>query len=227
MKNTKMVTGILKNKNEALGNIGTQNGHIDENSSKDDLHRFRQQVYENTLLNAKLMDSRNHQDIRRLSSGGDNDEYMSFGDEVAPHRIPKDILQMRLEQEGKVLPLDAHNITSNDGSENIVWNKQNLAENEILKQQYQDIHVDEPKTPYQGAIDLQGEYYTVDDDEDEGLDGFSLGDPSISEPVLSKKDEENEEEVAEAPKKSFAELRKDHYKVGNALKHGKNLLNQD
>ena len=87
-------------------------------------------------------------------------------------------------------------------NDNIIWNKQNLDENEILKQQYQDIHVDEPKTPYQGAVDLEGEYYKVDDDE---LEDFSLGDSAV-------------EVEEEKPKKSFAEMRKEHYKLGNALK---------
>lgn len=215
-----MVVGILKNKNSNQQNeedLEKAYKNLEESSSKEDLHSFRQKVYENTLLNAKLTDSKNHEGIRRLSSGSDSEEYQGNTADGHHFKIPKDVLQMRLEQTGKSSPptTPTKNANYEDG-ENIIWNKKNLDENEILKQQYQDIHVDEPKTPYQGAIDLQGEYYKVDEDEDD-LDGFSLGDPVVAEP---------KSESAEKPKKSFAEMRKAHYNLGTSMKKGKELLEQ-
>lgn len=189
-----MVVGILKNKEQ---DNSVQQQDIDHNSSKEDLQKFRKQVYENTLLNAKLTDQNNHLGIKRLSetSLSPSKEFEGETEDGHHFKVPKDVLQMKLEQSEPSTP-----------NENIMWNKQNLDENEILKQQYQDIHVDEPKTPYQGAIDLQGEYYRVDDDD---LEDFSLGDSAV---------EPEEEKEVEKPKKSFAELRKEHYKLGNALK---------
>lgn len=189
-----MVVGILKNKEQ---DTPVQHQDIDHNSSKEDLQKFRKQVYENTLLNAKLTDQQNHTGIKRLSETSLSTPKEFEGETKDGHhfKVPKDVLQMKLEQSEPSTP-----------NENIMWNKQNLDENEILKQQYQDIHVDEPKTPYQGAIDLQGEYYRVDDDD---LEDFSLGESAV---------EPEEGKEVEKPKKSFAELRKEHYKLGNALK---------
>ncbi|KAL6933997.1 uncharacterized protein HGUI_00771 [Hanseniaspora guilliermondii] len=192
-----MVVGILKNKEQ---DNTAQHQDIDHNSSKEDLQKFRKQVYENTLLNAKLTDQQNHKGIKRLSetSLSSPNEFEGETEDGHHFKVPKDVLQMKLEQNEPSTP------PKQVSNENIMWNKKNLDDNEILKQQYQDIHVDEPKTPYQGAIDLQGEYYRVDDDD---LEDFSLGEAAV-EP----------EEEGEKPKKSFAELRKEHYKLGNALK---------
>lgn len=194
-----MVVGILKNKDQQQ--MDNQSPEIDHNSSKEELQKFRQQVYQNTLLNAKLTDNQNHRDIKKNSDTSLNSAEFEGETEDGRHfKVPKDVLQMKLEtKEPSTPPKQVSN-------ENIVWNKQNLDENEILKQKYQDIHVDEPKTPYQGAIDLEGEYYKVDDDE---LEDFSLGDSAV---------QREEEEEEEKPKKTFAELRKEHYKLGNALK---------
>lgn len=223
-----MVVGILKNKQsnneQEEFNLNNSNSKIDEASTKEDLHKFRQQVYENTLLNAKLTDSKNHEGIRRLSTGSDSEEFEGNTEDGRHFKIPKDVLQMRLDQNNESQPSTPTKKNSN--GENIVWNNKNLDENEILKQKYQDIHVDEPKTPYQGAIDLQGEYYKVD--EDEGLDGFSLGQPASKKEVKEEPQEvEEEEESNDKPKKSFAEMRKEHYNLGNALKKGKELLNEE
>ncbi|XBW36884.1 hypothetical protein QEN19_002463 [Hanseniaspora menglaensis] len=228
-----MVTGILKNinGNDEQESFSKQHEHphINQSSTKEDLHKFRQQVYENTLLNAQLVDSKNHAGIRRLSGSSESEELEGNTEDGRHFKIPKDVLQMRLEQEGKYTSPTTP--TKNERDENIVWNSQNLAENEILKQKYQDIHVDEPKTPYQGAIDLQGEYYNVDDDEEDGLEGFSLGNPSIAQTDIDDIDMDAEEKFetdeGSKSKKSFADMRKQHYNLGNVLKQGKDLLNED
>lgn len=192
----RMVVGILKNKGQE--NVNNQQPEINHNSSKEELQKFRKQVYENTLLNAKLADNQNHMDIKRLSetSLSSPGEFEGETEDGRHFKVPKDVLQMKLDK--NVLGTPPSQVIN----DNIIWNKQNLDDNEILKQQYQDIHVDEPKTPYQGAVDLEGEYYKVDDDE---LEDFSLGDSAV-------------EVEEEKPKKSFAEMRKEHYKLGNALK---------
>ena len=196
-----MVIGILKNKEQEK--LDTQSPEIDHNSSKEELQKFRQQVYENTLLNAKLTNNQNHKNIKKSNETSlSSTEFEGETDDGHHFKVPKDILQMKLEaKEPSTPPMQVQN-------DNIIWNKQNLDENEILKQKYQDIHVDEPKTPYQGAIDLEGEYYRMDDDD---LEDFSLGDSAVQR-------EEKEEEEEVKPKKTFAELRKEHYKLGNALK---------
>jgi len=110
--------------------------------------------------------------------------------------------------------------------ERLQWNKRNLAENEVTKQQYSDIHIDEPKTPYQGAVDPQGEYYRDDDEEDNvednnnddrsnraaalpnvsDLDDFTLGEPEYdikdttdnNDVEVHMADNDNEEEDIES-----------------------------
>lgn len=126
------------------------------------------------------------------------------------HSLPKDILSLKHQQEAE---------------EQLQWNQRNLDENEITKQQFQDIHVDEPKTPYQGAVDPEGEYYKADDEEAD-LDNFSLGEAEykMEKPELDLnanikdgeqlQDEEQPEDLnAEERHKRFLELRKKHYKL--------------
>lgn len=143
------------------------------------------------------------------------------------HGIPRDVLSMKLDEQDP---------------ETLKWNKKNLEENEITKQEFGDIHIDEPKTPYQGAVDPTGEYYRVDDDEDD-LGGFTLGAPEVDlkdekEPVTllnnenadndGDQDEEcgeekTEEDDAAAKHRRFEEMRKKHYNIKEALKDRKNL----
>lgn len=130
------------------------------------------------------------------------------------HGIPKDTLSMKLQD---------------SDPDRLKWNKQNLEENEITKQQFDDIHIDEPKTPYQGAVDPSGEYYKVDDEEEEDLGSFTLGEPEVelkedTEPVTlleTSEDlplEEDEDDEATAKHKKFEEMRKKHYNIREALK---------
>ncbi|QLG72943.1 hypothetical protein HG535_0E00270 [Zygotorulaspora mrakii] len=130
--------------------------------------------------------------------------------------LPKDILSLKHQQEAE---------------EQLQWNQRNLDENEITKKQYQDIHVDEPKTPYQGAVDPEGEYYKADDEVD--LDDFSLGeaeykmndnkeaDFAIQDPKPTPDSSKSQDELdAEEKHRRFQEMRKKHYNIKEALQEG-------
>lgn len=202
--------GILKN---ALSN---EEQILKEKAANESTSEFRQKVYENTQLNAKLTGKNLANTAHVTGSGG---------------FIPKDTLLMKREEKVKKGEL------TKEEEERLQWNQENLAANEITKQQFQDIHVDEPKTPYQGAVDPHGEYYSVDDEDN--LNDFSLGEPEIQVPEdevvaqeIDNKDvrieqpeiesteqdnesEEEEEESAEARHKRFEEMRKKHYNVND------------
>ncbi|CCH60505.1 hypothetical protein TBLA_0C07140 [Henningerozyma blattae CBS 6284] len=229
--------GILKNP--------LTKDQIPNDSTHEDIAEFRKQVFKNTQLNAKLNQAKNSTqlnkeaqelDLNDIPNNGngidldmqDNDaEYDTNG---IPHtfsdhkRIPKDILSLKREAD-----------------ERMKWNEKNLADNEIAKLQYQDIHVDEPKTPYQGAVDPNGEYYKVDEDETndnfanlDTIDDFSLGEPEFKpnrneRPAVVHMNEDNNEEEEEeeddepqyateeeekaARRRKFEEMRKKHYNV--------------
>lgn len=139
------------------------------------------------------------------------------------HVLPKDTLSLKHEQEAE---------------ERLQWNQKNLAANEVTKQQYQDIHIDEPKTPYQGAIDPNGEYYK-DDDEEAELENFSLdpgaaagaatqvSEPTASEPAAGSaaarqgaqrtNDSQADSHADGQAARRFEELRKKHYNLKEAL----------
>lgn len=195
--------GILKNP------LPERDSKVQEPES---ISEFRKQVYKNTQLNAKLTSKAEPQngDIPVLTT-------------PKKHGLPKDSLSLKHDQ-------DVH---TQREEENLKWNQKNLADNEITKQLYQDIHVDEPKTPYQGAVDPTGEYYRVDD---EDLENFDLGEPEYKpvspEPsgeLLNAQDDENgkaeeeehdgSEEDAAARHKRFEEMRKKHYNIKEVLKN--------
>lgn len=208
------------------------------------LSAFRQTVYKNTQLNAKLTS-------RKDNNCGELNKKPYFGGD----RIPKDTLMMKRE----------HDLAE---EERLQWNQRNLAENEITKKQFQDIHVDEPKTPYQGAVDPAGEYYKVDDEDaipgldDEGLDDFTLGEAVYEvKPGTTKQEQEvfdldtgdvrvqkpehnvefsdddqkennndggEEEDLDDdARKKKFEEMRKKHYNLKEVFKNRSLHANDD
>ncbi|AQZ09715.1 GLC8 (YMR311C) [Zygosaccharomyces parabailii] len=131
-------------------------------------------------------------------------------------RLPKDTLSLKRQQERE---------------EALQWNQKNLAANEITKQQFQDVKIDEPKTPYQGAVDPSGEYYRPDDDDD--LNNFSLGEPEVEpepepEDLFSEQadgdqgDQQSSSEPLndeEARHKKFEEMRKKHYNLKDVFKN--------
>ncbi|SCU98750.1 LAMI_0F16094g1_1 [Lachancea mirantina] len=171
------------------------------------ISEFRKQVYKNTQLNAKLTA---HENGESIAAGA-----------ARKHVLPRDTLSLKH---------DSQHVTAGE-EERLQWNQRNLDANEVAKQQFQDIHIDEPKTPYQGAVDPSGEYYALDEDDD--LDQLSLGEPEVElanareneMPVVETASEnETAPENGTAPDdvalkhKRFEEMRKKHYNVGGALK---------
>lgn len=215
--------GILKNA------LSPEEQLLKEKTVNESIGEFRQQVYENTKLNAKLTNSntnsKNGNNVKNILTSKNNMTGNKF--------IPKDTLLMKREQMAKLSKANSSD-NSEDEDERLQWNQENLEQNEITKKQFQDIHVDEPKTPYQGAMDLNGEYYTIDDEDN--LNDFSLGEPevkipettSLNEKVTIKEEPEQEdqeeeegteeEESAEARHRRFEEMRKKHYNVKHLFK---------
>lgn len=215
--------GILKNA------LSPEEQLLKEKTVNESIGEFRQQVYENTKLNAKLTNSntnsKNGNNVKNILTSKNNMTGNKF--------IPKDTLLMKREQMAKLSKANSSD-NSEDEDERLQWNQENLEQNEITKKQFQDIHVDEPKTPYQGAMDLNGEYYTIDDEDN--LNDFSLGEPevkipettSLNEKVTIKEEPEQEdqeeeegteeEESAEARHRKFEEMRKKHYDVKHLFK---------
>lgn len=188
---------------------------------EEDLKEFRQRVFTNTQLNAKLTQGKRKSSD--LNKNLDSEELST-----KKNSIPKDTLSLKHEKD--ILSKQDSNDESEANNSELQWNQKNLAENEIAKLKYQDIHVDEPKTPYQGAMDPQGEYY-IDDDDDGGninnddneLTAFSLGEPQIELPELSSTANQENERIddsadnenldQESKHKKFDELRKKHYNM--------------
>ncbi|KAL6946784.1 hypothetical protein ACO0QE_001633 [Hanseniaspora vineae] len=197
-QNSRSHSGILKNRNEKP----LVSESLSEDKQQHDLAEFRKKVYENTILNSKLTSNSNQHPITKRSSSRDG-----IGGSPGGVHIPKDSLELKLEQQEAEHAKETNgNGTAGTGAghesdlalsrarteeELLKWNKQNLADNEIAKKQYQDIHIDEPKTPYQGAVDPNGEYYTIDDDDNENFGNFQLNDPdgsfSLGEPEVATK----------------------------------------
>lgn len=155
--------------------------------NEESISEFRKQVLMNTQLNAKLTSKKKKEDAAGASH---------------KHGLPKDTLSLKHEQEAE---------------ERLQWNQRNLAANEIAKQQYQDIHIDEPKTPYQGAIDPNGEYYKDDDENEAELENFSLDGEGQSEPAPAQSDEHSR----------FEEMRKKHYSREGAVPQRRSPTDDD
>lgn len=121
--------------------------------------------------------------------------------------------------------------------EHLKWDEINLYKTE--QEKAATMKIDEPKTPYEGGFNPEGEYYQSDDEEDEAIPAFSLGegqfDATSSKPegedrivrdenAVEENEEEEEEESkplsAEERHKKFEEMRKAHYHLAaNPLKH--------
>lgn len=124
--------------------------------------------------------------------------------------------------------------------DHLKWDELNLYQTEQEKNS--TMKIDEPKTPYEGGFNPEGEYYK-DDDED-AIPEFELGQGEIDidharveslngGEVIKNDDLENEEEeekpeTAEERHKRFEEMRKKHYHLkGEALKHKIDIPDED
>ncbi|AMD21972.1 HFR117Wp [Eremothecium sinecaudum] len=160
---------------------------------------FRQQVLKNTRLNAQLTSRQGSDGSLPISS-------------PVKGGVPKDTLSLKREQDQK---------------EALQWNQVNLDENEIAKLEFQSVHVDEPKTPYQGAIDPNGEYYRHDDEDD--LESLTLGEPQYraseqpgEDDISDDQEHEDCDSVTIDKRKKFAEMRKKHYDVREVFNNRQN-----
>lgn len=123
--------------------------------------------------------------------------------------------------------------------EHLKWDEINLYKTEQEKSS--TMIIDEPKTPYVGGFNPEGEYYKDDDEEEiptfelgegefnpekakmahESLNGGEIiEDPSLRDDENQEEEEEENQLTAEERHKRFEEKRKEHYHLkGNALRH--------
>lgn len=177
-------------------------------------HLDRQKVIENTRLNAQLAND---------TSRGD--------------KIRAKIAERKAQQGIDPNESGGESIKS-PPPEHLKWDEINLYKTEQEKNS--TMKIDEPKTPYEGGFNPEGEYYKEDDDE---IPDFKLGEgefdsktanqienvqslnggevikvPDFVEPEVNQS--ESPELTSEERHKKFEEMRKDHYHLkGNALKH--------
>lgn len=130
---------------------------------------------------------------------------------------------------------DEEDDNDSKSSDHLQWDEINLYKTEQEKNA--TMKIDEPKTPYEGGFNPEGEYYKDDDDEE--IPKFELGTGEfdhVTGPGMDSlhggeviRDEQSEEgiepeesqpvETTEEKHKRFEEMRKAHYHLkGNALK---------
>lgn len=122
-------------------------------------------------------------------------------------------------------------------AEHLKWDEINLYKTE--QEKAATMKIDEPKTPYEGGFNPEGEYYREDGDDAAAgeIPEFSLGEGQFDSEqqveeslnggeVLPAEEEEEEEEPEEKPllaeekHKKFEEMRKAHYHhAATPLKH--------
>lgn len=111
------------------------------------------------------------------------------------------------------------------GNDHLKWDEINLYKTE--QEKAATMKIDEPKTPYEGGFNPQGEYYQQDEvDGDDDIPQFELGEGEATQniqllnggevlPLEEMEEEEEEEEerplTAEERHKRFEEMRKKHY----------------
>lgn len=136
--------------------------------------------------------------------------------------------------------------------EHLKWDEINLYKTE--QEKAATMKIDEPKTPYEGGFNPEGEYYRDDgDDQEESneIPDFSLGEGQFDSEIPvrqslnggevfkaeggEEEEEEEEEEVpekvpllAEEKHKKFEEMRKAHYHLAaQPLKHKIDISDED
>lgn len=168
----------------------------------------RQEVIKNTRLNAQLASD------------------SSKGDQIRAK------IAERKAQQGLDPGSDEFVNTHSPPPEHLKWDEVNLYKTEQEKSA--TMKIDEPKTPYEGGFNPEGEYYKEDEEE---IPDFQLGEGEtshennlqslnggqvIEDPSYRNEEEEEEKEKplsAEERHKKFEEMRKEHYHMkGNALK---------
>lgn len=175
----------------------------------------RREVIRNTRLNAQLTSA----------------QEKSKGD-ILRHKIAE---QKALDPAGTEEPS-----TASAEGEHLKWDELNLYKTE--QEKCATMRIDEPKTPYEGGFNPNGEYYRDDDD----IPGFELGEGEFDADATQapsslnggeiirlpdadadadaevEDDEDSPPELsAEERHRHFEEMRKEHYHMkGNALKQG-------
>ncbi|KAK6464227.1 hypothetical protein DFJ63DRAFT_62016 [Scheffersomyces coipomensis] len=187
----------------------------------------RQEVIKNTQLNAQLAQ-----------------QYSSEGDKIRALLAEK----KKHDHDGEEGEGGEHTKEGGDDQnhDHLKWDELNLYQTEQEKSA--TMKIDEPKTPYEGGFNPDGEYYR--DDPEDGLNGtdqipdFELGESEFDNSKDKSKieslhggevikdpeydgdedndDEEEEEEVsAEERHKRFEEMRKAHYHMKGEVLHHK------
>mmetsp|Transcript_1194 Transcript_1194/g.1199 ORF Transcript_1194/g.1199 Transcript_1194/m.1199 type:complete len:206 (+) Transcript_1194:65-682(+) len=183
-----------------------RNKSVSESSESKADRLDRQEVIRNTRLNAQLASE---------SSKGD--------------KIRAKIAEAKAHQNNED-DNDSHE--EKLGGDHLQWDEVNLYKTE--QEKCATMRIDEPKTPYDGGFNPEGEYYNDDDEEIPNFElgsgeydniedkGSSLnGGKVIKDPLYEEEPEKEEEpeETAEEKHKRFEEMRKQHYHLkGNALK---------
>lgn len=185
-----------------------RNKSVNESSESNAERLDRQEVIRNTRLNAQLAAE------------------SSKGDKIR----------------AKIAEIKAHQHSSDGEEENngekrsdhLQWDEINLYKTELEK--CATMKIDEPKTPYEGGFNPEGEYYKEDEEEipefELGSGAYDNASEKASESLnggevvkdLQQEEQEQEEEpnpteTAEDRHKRFEEMRRQHYHLkGNALK---------
>lgn len=186
-----------------------RNKSVSENSESNAERLDRQEVIRNTRLNAQLAsESSRGEEIRSKIAEAKSHQHESDGGET--HQA---------EPEEK-------------SSDHLQWDEVNLYKTE--QEKCATMRIDEPKTPYEGGFNPEGEYYKDDEEEIPDFElgngeydkiedkGYSFnGSEVIKDPQYEQqeKEESNATETAEQKHQRFEEMRKQHYHLkGNALK---------
>lgn len=165
---------------------------------------------------------RNKLELQKLPSQGELDRQ-----EVIRNTRLNAQLNAELSKGDKIRQKIAEAKDDHKQPDHLKWDEINLYKTE--QEKAATMKIDEPKTPYEGGFNPQGEYYQ---DDEELIPEFSLGEGQFDkeepeqqpepeqEPEQQPEPEEEEKPLsAEERHKRFEEMRKSHYHMaGNPLK---------